>query len=335
MGNKQKNAFQTIKFLGDPLLITDQHWPQNVDPLVSISCITYNHESFIRDAIEGFLMQKTTFPVEILIHDDASTDRTAEIVKEYEARFPQLFRCFYQPENTFSKPDKRALRKPFREARRGIYIALCEGDDYWTDPLKLQKQVTFLEANEGYNLCCGGFIALDFMSNKASSIIKAQENKYAEGYSFELKDTIGNWITKSLTLIYRSSAIDINDLPPYQHFRDVHLNYHLLKEGKGYYFNCIFGVYRKHQGGIFGGINEEENLRKSLKIYKELYEFNRDEYTRISYLNAILSVLAYKNRNKKQSAFSFKDKFKLCVLSFKISRKIREYFRITKKLSGL
>ena len=85
--------------------VTEQKWDENSIPLVSISCITFNHENFIRDAIEGFLMQRTTFPVEILIHDDASTDKTAEIVREYEKKFPQLTKPIYQTENQHSKKD--------------------------------------------------------------------------------------------------------------------------------------------------------------------------------------------------------------------------------------
>ncbi len=123
--------------------ITEQRWGAKQQPLVSISCITYNHVSFIREAIEGFLMQKTTFPVELLIHDDASNDGTAEIIEEYERAHPSLFFPTYQTKNQFSQGVKVGVKN--RERARGKYIALCEGDDYWTDPLKLQKQVELME----------------------------------------------------------------------------------------------------------------------------------------------------------------------------------------------
>lgn len=113
------------------------------DPLVSICCITYNHENYIRDAIDGFLMQKTDFPFEIIIHDDASTDTTADIIREYEKKYPDVIKPIYQTENQHSK-GKRATLFTFKAAR-GKYIALCEGDDYWIDPLKLQKQITEME----------------------------------------------------------------------------------------------------------------------------------------------------------------------------------------------
>lgn len=121
-------------------------------PLVSICCITYNHELYIREAIEGFLMQKTTFAIEILLHDDASTDGTAEVIREYEKKYPNLIFPVYQTENQYSKGVKISFTYQFPRAR-GKYIALCEGDDYWTDPLKLQKQMDFLEKNPEYVLC--------------------------------------------------------------------------------------------------------------------------------------------------------------------------------------
>ena len=121
-------------------------------PLVSISCLAFNHAKYIRDGIEGFLIQKTTFPFEILIHDDASTDNTAQIIREYELQYPHLIFPIYQKENQYSKGRRLTLRFNVPRAR-GIYIALCEGDDYWTDPYKLQKQIDFLEANPGYGLC--------------------------------------------------------------------------------------------------------------------------------------------------------------------------------------
>lgn len=122
------------------------------EPAVSISCITYNHEPYIRDCLEGFLMQKTNFPFEILIHDDASTDKTADIIREYEAKYPDVIKPIYQTENQYSKGVKVSLVYNYPRAK-GKYIALCEGDDFWTDPDKLQIQYDFMEANPDYSLC--------------------------------------------------------------------------------------------------------------------------------------------------------------------------------------
>lgn len=120
--------------------------------LVSISCLTYNHEAHIRRCLDSFLMQKTDFRFEILIHDDASTDSTQDIIREYEEKYPDILKPIYQTDNQFKK--KIGISRTFQFPRaRGKYIALCEGDDYWTDPLKLQKQVDFLEENNDYSMC--------------------------------------------------------------------------------------------------------------------------------------------------------------------------------------
>ncbi len=120
--------------------------------LVSICCLAYNHEEYLRDTLEGFLMQKTDFPLEILINDDASTDSTAAIMREYEQKHPGLIRCFYQPVNLYSQGKDLCLEVLY-PAARGTYIALCEGDDYWTDPSKLQRQVDFLRSHPAYSAC--------------------------------------------------------------------------------------------------------------------------------------------------------------------------------------
>ena len=116
-----------------------------MEPLVSICCITYNHEKYIADAIESFLMQEVDFPYEIIVHDDASMDNTQKIIKEYESRYPELIKTILQTENQYSKGFQ--LQRIFAEYASGKYLAICEGDDYWTDPHKLQKQIDFLEAN--------------------------------------------------------------------------------------------------------------------------------------------------------------------------------------------
>ncbi|ACF14593.1 glycosyl transferase family 2 [Chloroherpeton thalassium ATCC 35110] len=147
----EENQYQYTP-LPEPIPITEQDWPEGTKPMVTTRTMTYMHENYIRECIEGILMQKTTFPVQVLIHDDASTDMTANIVKEYADKYPKLITAYFQKENSYTKSDKIERRKPFFDLIAGKYIALCEGDDYWIDPYKLQKQVGFLEANSDYGL---------------------------------------------------------------------------------------------------------------------------------------------------------------------------------------
>lgn len=119
--------------------------------LVSICCITYNHEKYIKQCLDGVLMQQTNFEFEVLIHDDASTDDTTVIIREFEKKYPNIVKPIYQTENQYSKGINPDFTYNYPRAK-GKYIAVCEGDDYWTDPLKLQKQVDFLEENEDFGL---------------------------------------------------------------------------------------------------------------------------------------------------------------------------------------
>lgn len=124
----------------------------NTSPSVSICCLTYNHVSYIRQCLDGFVSQKTNFPFEVLVHDDASTDGTADVIKEYEARYPLLIKPIYQDINQYRQ--RRQVSATYNFARvKGKYIASCEGDDYWTDPYKLQKQVDFLETHPDFSIC--------------------------------------------------------------------------------------------------------------------------------------------------------------------------------------
>jgi hypothetical protein len=120
---------------------------------VSICCATHNQVGFLSSAIESFLMQKTAFPFEILIHDDASTDGTQQLIKDYAAKYPKLIRYIFQKENQFTKTGRYPYGEFLYSAARGRYIAECDGDDYWTDPLKIQKQYDFMEAHSECSLC--------------------------------------------------------------------------------------------------------------------------------------------------------------------------------------
>ena len=130
----------------------------NIDnkPLVAIHCLVYNHEPYLRDCFEGFVMQQTNFPFVAIVHDDASTDASAAIIREYEEKYPDIIKPIYEAENLYQKGGFTAINEVMNtaiDASGAKYVAMCEGDDYWTDPLKLQKQVDFMEANPEYSLC--------------------------------------------------------------------------------------------------------------------------------------------------------------------------------------
>jgi len=120
--------------------------------IVTIHCIAYNQEKYIRECLDGFVMQKTTFQFEALVHDDASTDKTPEIIREYAKKYPSIIKPFFQEENQYTK-DFSVVTQLLIQHTKGKYIATCEGDDYWIDPYKLQKQVDFLEANADFAIC--------------------------------------------------------------------------------------------------------------------------------------------------------------------------------------
>lgn len=144
-------------------------WTSADVPLVSIRCMTYNHEKYIARALESFLEQETSFPFEIVVHDDASSDSTAAIIRKYEQRYPGIVKPIYEFENQYSKHDG-SLTRAINAKLRGRYIALCEGDDYWCDSRKLQMAVDLLENDESYSACAHNTMLVSAMSLRRKKI---------------------------------------------------------------------------------------------------------------------------------------------------------------------
>ena len=188
-----------------------KNWNSHDIPLVSIKCLTYNHEKYISQALDGFLMQKTNFPFEIVVHDDASTDKTAEIIREYEKKYPQIIKPIYQIENQYSKPGV-SVNSFIYPKLMGKYIATCEGDDYWIDENKLQMQVDFLERNPEYEMCYTNFNIFYQNKNKFDyDLFTTQPNKFIKDY-----DSLEQWILKKgyiapMTWVYKRSLLDSYD----------------------------------------------------------------------------------------------------------------------------
>lgn len=231
------------------------------DVVVSVCCITYNHVKFIRDAIEGFLMQKTSFPFEILIHDDASTDGTAEIIREYEKKHPDLIFPIYQKENQYSQG--RIISPTYQFPRaRGKYIALCEGDDYWTDKLKLQKQVGFLEGNEEYSLTAG---QIQLVNPDASEISGGIWPVLRDDTVINVNEIGSENHVHTATVLFRKKCLteDYFEFSKEAPIGDYFLFSFLLLEGNIKIEKKVLASYRMHSGSIYSSrpkIERSQNL---------------------------------------------------------------------------
>ena len=210
-------------------------------PLVSIQCLVYNHESYLRQCLDSFVMQKTNFKFEAIVHDDVSTDGSAAIIREYAEKYPDIIKPIFETENQYSKHDG-SLNRIMHEACKGKYIALCEGDDYWIDPLKLQKQVDILESSEEYSLCMHAHTEL--YSNGDSKDIFRYES---DNYNVPMVDLIkgGGGFVSTNSIVYRNSLLDsypkwAKDAP----VGDLPLELFLFHKGRVAYIGSVMSVYR-------------------------------------------------------------------------------------------
>lgn len=263
------------------------------DIKVSIICIAYNHEKYIRDALDGFVKQKTNFNFEVLIHDDASTDSTADIIREYEKKYPELIKPVYQKENQYSKGVKISKNYLYPNAK-GKYIAICEGDDYWIDEYKLQKQFDVLEMHPEIDGCVH--------SVQKKSAIDGCEKGYIEPLHKEgiipIESVIkgGGEFIGTNSIMYRSELINSN----YKFKQILEIDYAtqilIALRGGIYYLKDCMSVYRVLASGSWT-IRMQKNPQAldelSLKIIKMLQVL--DEETEFKYHETIKETILERN----------------------------------------
>lgn len=240
-------------------------------PLVSICCLAYNHEPYIRECLEGFIMQKADFDFEVLIHDDASTDNTAYIIREYEEKYPDIIKPIYQKENQYSK--KIGISKTFQYPRaKGKYIALCEGDDYWIDLYKLQKQVDFLENNPDYVL---SNTDSDVLYDESGWVLHSyNKNKRIGNYTGKVgmeEILSGHYFIKTGSVVLKKELLEeyyssefYQKMKSFLLMGDTPLWAYLTIKGGFHYLEESTLVYRRHKGSASNKVNNINLLKFEL-----------------------------------------------------------------------
>ena len=303
------------------------------NPLVSVCCITFNHARYIRACLDGFVMQKTNFSFEVLVNDDCSTDGTIDILKEYAEKYPDIIKPIFHDENQYSKGIRRILATFVYPRAKGKYVALCEGDDYWTDSLKLQKEVNFLEANLDYGLVYTGARVLQENKGVFSENLSCQQNYVSLLTNEDRIITLTTCFRKELLNNFHRditccSQWLMGDLPWWLYF-SFYSKIKWLPE--------ITGVYRFLENSASHSTDINKKIKFSLsafecrkffderfshgQYFKQIATFEFNDLCKISicYNKSISKVLF--DFVRKNSLLSLKNIIKIALYSTKIGRK--------------
>lgn len=285
--------------------------------LVSIRCITFNHAFYLKDALNSFINQRTTFKYEIIVHDDASTDGTTEILRAYEKKYPNLIRAFYEEKNLHSqKRLSERMNVIDKNETRGKYIAYCEGDDFWIDNNKLQIQVDYMERHPEYAMTGHNVIIADSKNNTVMPM---------DGFNEE-QDVTTEEIILNSKMCFQTSSFMIRKSVLDQHIdllQDCTIGDWPLKLvastcGKVHYFDRVMSVYRYCHGGAWSDTvnrNAINHMRYRLSMIRYFSRFN--EYTHNHYSQLIndqikASLLEIVSYNSKLTMDEFK---RLCDIA--------------------
>lgn len=237
-------------------------------PKVSVLCLAYNQEKYIAQAIEGFLMQKTDFDFEILLHDDCSTDGTKEIIKDYAKKYPAVIKPVFQKTNQYSQGKRNFFARFLIPKAEGEYIALCEGDDFWTDSQKLQAQADFLDAHPGHALCFHPVRVFFENNEEAESVYPAQT------HGFTVAELLRHNFIQTNSVMYRRQkrydmALEVTPADWYLHL------YH-AQFGKIGYLPKVMAAYRRHENSMWWDTYKDSDSiwrrhgLMHLRLYREM-----------------------------------------------------------------
>lgn len=262
--------------------------------MVSVYCLAYNHEKYIKDCLEGFVKQKTNFKYEVIVHDDASTDNTANIIKEYAERYPDIIKPIWQEENQYSQ-GVEIVDKFIGPLLKGKYVAICEGDDYWCDEHKLQRQVEILENHPEYIACVHQTKTANSSTGEVGLYSKLRKSGVIEIEKM-LRDRGPVYHTSSLC--YHKEALE--EKPDFCYIvkgiGDYPKEFALALQGDIYYLNKVMSVYRQFTESSW-----------SLKVKNDILEKEKYYQEIIALLKAVDSYSKYK----------YKDLFDKTILDFK------------------
>jgi len=291
-----------------------KNWVTNGDPLVSICCPTFNHEKFIGKAIESFLIQETTFPFEIIVRDDCSTDNSAAIVESYAQRYPRIIKPIYESENQYCKGIS-PLPVILKHAK-GEYLAFCEGDDYWINTQKLQKQVEFLMQHKDYSMCYHSRI---FVDENDTEICKKDQDPCCDYEVLEL--IAGVAIPMTVTIVARNVLDDSINVPKV--FGGDVLLLHLLGfHGSGKFLASIGkgAAYRIHSDGVWSNLSTFERVDPWLETRKHIRK-------------SIMENVPNNSEILQRHDLDYLVFFNTVLLRLILQHEVRKYFSILLKIS--
>lgn len=235
--------------------------------ILTIYTLTYNHEHYIRDALDGIVMQKTNFRFEAVVHDDCSSDKTVSIIREYAEKYPDIIKPIFEEVNQYSKGEDSQILTKMRALTHGKYIAFCEGDDYWTDPSKLQQQVAFLENHPEYSMC---FHDVEVKAESGRELYDCFGE--IESREYQVRELISSWKVPTCSIVMRR---EVYDKCPYNiKFRmgDNVMVMTALSYGKVFGVNQKMGVYRLTPGSWLDTHKGKQNCYDFISHYKGMME---------------------------------------------------------------